>query len=346
MAKKFEIRNSTAEFLIFLAEGKEDGIQVVYKNESVWATQKAMSQLFDCTSDNIGVHLKNIYDTGELLKEATTEEISVVQLEGNREVTRKLQFYNLDAIISVGYRVNSVRATQFRQWSTYILRQFAIRGYVIDKKRMENGSFIGVDYFEHLLAEIREIRLSERRFYQKLTDIYCTAIDYNKDAPTTRQFFQKVQNKMHYAVHGHTAAELIVERADANKEHMGLTTWENAPHGKIVKPDVSIAKNYLKETELNDMGRLVNAVLDMAERMAERHIPMTMEDWAKRIDIILEASGDAILTDAGKITAEFAKSFAESEFEKYRVIQDKLFSSDFDRFGGNLLPLDFDPEKE
>lgn len=346
MAKKFEIRNSTAEFLIFLAEGKEDGIQVVYKNESVWATQKAMSQLFDCTSDNIGVHLKNIYDTGELLKEATTEEISVVQLEGNREVTRKLQFYNLDAIISVGYRVNSVRATQFRQWSTYILRQFAIRGYVIDKKRMENGSFIGVDYFEHLLAEIREIRLSERRFYQKLTDIYCTAIDYNKDAPTTRQFFQKVQNKMHYAVHGHTAAELIVERADANKEHMGLTTWENAPHGKIVKPDVSIAKNYLKETELNDMGRLVNAVLDMAERMAERHIPMTMEDWAKRIDIILEASGDAILTDAGKITAEFAKSFAESEFEKYRVIQDKLFSSDFDRFGGNLLPLDIDPEKE
>lgn len=346
MAKKFEIRNSTAEFLIFLAEGKEDGIQVVYKNESVWATQKAMSQLFDCTSDNIGVHLKNIYDTGELLKEATTEEISVVQLEGNREVTRKLQFYNLDAIISVGYRVNSVRATQFRQWSTYILRQFAIRGYVIDKKRMENGSFIGVDYFEHLLAEIREIRLSERRFYQKLTDIYCTAIDYNKDAPTTRQFFQKVQNKMHYAVHGHTAAELIVERADANKEYMGLTTWENAPHGKIVKPDVSIAKNYLKETELNDMGRLVNAVLDMAERMAERHIPMTMEDWAKRIDIILEASGDAILTDAGKITAEFAKSFAESEFEKYRVIQDKLFSSDFDRFGGNLLPLDFDPEKE
>ncbi len=346
MAKKFEIRNSTAEFLIFMAEGKEDGIQVVYKNESVWATQKAMSQLFDCTSDNIGVHLKNIYDTGELLKEATTEEISVVQLEGNREVTRKLQFYNLDAIISVGYRVNSVRATQFRQWSTYILRQFAIRGYVIDKKRMENGAFIGVDYFEHLLAEIREIRLSERRFYQKLTDIYCTAIDYNKDAPTTRQFFQKVQNKMHYAVHGHTAAELIVERADAQKEHMGLTTWENAPHGKIVKPDVSIAKNYLKETELNDMGRLVNAVLDMAERMAERHIPMTMEDWAKRIDIILEASGDAILTDAGKITAEFAKSFAESEFEKYRVIQDKLFSSDFDRFGGNLLSLDFEPEKE
>lgn len=346
MAKKIEIRNSTAEFLIFLAEGKEDGIQVVYKDETVWATQKAMAQLFNCTPDNIGVHLRNIYDTGELLRETTAEEISVVQPEGNREVTRKLQFYNLDAIISVGYRVNSIRATQFRQWCTSVLRQFAIRGYVIDKKRMENGSFIGVDYFEHLLAEIREIRLSERRFYQKLTDIYCTAIDYNKDAPTTRLFFQKVQNKMHYAVHGHTAAELIVERADACKEHMGLTTWENAPHGKIVKPDVSIAKNYLKEAELNDMGRLVNAVLDIAERMAQRHIPMTMEDWAKRIDIILEASGDAVLTDAGKITAEFAKSFAESEFEKYRVIQDKLFSSDFDRFGDNLLPLDIDPEKE
>lgn len=346
MTKKFEIRNSTAEFLIFLAEGKEGGIQVVYKDETVWATQKAMSQLFDCTPDNIGVHLRNIYDTGELLREATTEEISVVQMEGSREVTRHLQFYNLDAIISVGYRVNSVRATQFRQWSTYILRQFAIRGYVIDKKRMENGSFIGEDYFEHLLAEIREIRLSERRFYQKLTDIYCTAIDYNRDAPTTRLFFQKVQNKMHYAVHGHTAAELIVERADANKEHMGLTTWENAPHGKIVKPDVSIAKNYLKEKELNDMGHLVNAVLDMAERMAERHIPMTMEDWAKRIDIILEASGDAVLTDGGKITAEFAKSFAESEFEKYRIIQDKLFSSDFDRLEDNWLPLNINPEKE
>jgi len=346
MAKKFEIRNSTAEFLIFQMEGKEDGVQVIYKNESVWATQKAMAELFDCSTDNIGVHLKNIYDTGELIKEATTEEISVVQKEGNRDVNRKLQFYNLDAIISVGYRVNSVRATQFRQWCTNILRQFAIRGYVIDKKRMENGSFIGEDYFEHLLAEIREIRLSERRFYQKLTDIYSTAIDYNKDAPTTRLFFKKVQNKMHYAVHGHTAAELIVERANADKEHMGLTTWENAPDGKIVKPDVSIAKNYLKGNELEDMGRLVNAILDMAERMAQRHIPMTMEDWSKRIDIILEATGDNVLTDAGTITAEFAKSFAESEFEKYRVIQDRLFNSDFDRFGDNLLPLDFNPDNE
>ena len=338
MAKKFEIRNSTAEFLTFVATGKEEGIQVLYKDETIWATQKAMATLFDCSTDNIGLHLKNIYESGELLKEATTEKISAVQKEGDRQVTRNTLFYNLDAIISVGYRVNSIRATQFRQWCTSVIRQFAIRGYIIDKKRMENGSFIGEDYFEHLLAEIREIRLSERRFYQKLTDIYATAIDYNRDAPTTRMFFKKVQNKMHYAVHGHTAAELIVERANAEKEHMGLTSWENAPDGKIVKTDVSIAKNYLKGVELEDMGRLVNSVLDMAERMAKRHIPMTMEDWAKRIDIILEAGGDAILQDAGKITAEFAKRFAESEFEKYRIIQDKLFCSDFDRLTNGELP--------
>lgn len=343
MAKKFEIRNSTAEFLIFQIEGKEDGVQVIYCDETVWCTQKAMAQLFDCSSDNIGLHLKNIYETGELAREATTENFSVVQNEGERMVNRKLKFYNLDAIISVGYRVNSTRATQFRQWCTFVLRQFAIRGYVIDKKRMENGSFIGIDYFEHLLAEIREIRLSERRFYQKLTDIYATAIDYNRDAPTTRLFFKKIQNKMHYATHGHTAAELIVERANAEKEHMGLTTWENAPDGKIVKTDVSIAKNYLKGNELEIMGRLVNATLDMAEVMAKRHIPMTMEDWAIRIDKILELTDHAILQDAGTITAEFAKSFAESEFEKYRVIQDRLFQSDFDRFNDdNLLPLDIE----
>ena len=340
MAKKFEIRNSTAEFLIFQIEGKEDGVQVVYRDESIWCTQKAMAQLFDVGVPAISKHLNNIFSEGELRQDLTVSKMEIVQIEGDREIKRQLDFYNLDAIISVGYRVNSTRATQFRQWCTFVLRQFAIRGYVIDKKRMENGSFIGEDYFEHLLAEIREIRLSERRFYQKLTDIYSTAIDYNRDAPTTRLFFKKVQNKMHYAVHGHTAAELIVERADADKEHMGLTTWENAPHGIIVKPDVSIAKNYLKENELEDMGRLVNVVLDMAERMAKRHIPMTMEDWAKRIDIILEATGDAVLTDAGKVTAEFAKSFAESEFEKYRIIQDRLFQSDFDRFNDNLLSSD------
>lgn len=343
MSKKFEIRNSTAEFLIFQIEGKEDGVQVVYHNESVWCTQKAMAQLFDCSTDNIGLHLKNIYETGELTQEATTENFSVVQNEGERQVNRKLKFYNLDAIISVGYRVNSTKATQFRQWCTFILRQFAIRGYVIDKKRMENGSFIGEDYFEHLLAEIREIRLSERRFYQKLTDIYATSIDYNRDAPTTRLFFKKVQNKMHYAVHGHTVAELIIYRANAEKEHMGLTTWENAPNGKIVKPDVSIAKNYLKESELEDMGRIVNSFLDLAEDMAKRHIPMTMEDWAKRIDKFLDLTDRPVLTDAGHVSAEQAKEYAETEFEKYRVIQDKLFQSDFDRFNDNdILPLEIE----
>ena len=338
MSKKFEIRNSTAEFLIFQIEGKEDGVQVVYHNESVWCTQKAMAQLFDCSTDNIGLHLKNIYETGELTQEATTENFSVVQNEGERQVNRKLKFYNLDAIISVGYRVNSTKATQFRQWCTFILRQFAIRGYVIDKKRMENGSFINVDYFEQLLEEIREIRLSERNFYQKLTDIYATAIDYNKDAPTTRRFFKKVQNKMHYAVHGHTAAELIVKRANAEKEHMGLTTWAKAPNGKIIKTDVSIAKNYLRENELQAMGRLVNAYLDIAKDMAERHIPMTMEDWEKRIDKFLDATDREILQDAGKITAEYAKEFAESEFEKYRIIQDRLFRSDFDLLTDSDMP--------
>lgn len=341
MSKKFEIRNSTAEFLIFQAEGQENGVQVVYQDETIWATQKAIAELFDVKVSTVNEHLKNIFREGELQEEPTIRKIRIVQQEGNRQVEREPQFYNLDAIISVGYRISSIRATQFRQWCTYILRQYSIRGYVIDKKRMENGSFIGEDYFEHLLAEIREIRLSERRFYQKLTDIYATAIDYNKDAPTTILFFKKVQNKMHYAVHGHTAAELIVERANAQKENMGLTTWEKAPKGKIVKPDVSVAKNYLKETELQDMGRLVNAVLDMAERMANRHIPMTMEDWAKRIDIILEAGGDNILQDAGRITAEFAKSFAESKPKKYRVIQDKLFQSDFDKYNNNnKLPFE------
>ncbi len=343
MAKKFEIHNSTAEFLIFQIEGKEDGVQVVYRDETIWCTQKAMAQLFNVGVPAISKHLKNIFESGELVENMVVSKMEITTEHGaipNKTQTKDVTFYNLDAVISVGYRVNSTRATQFRQWCTFVLRQFAIRGYVIDKKRMENGSFIDEDYFEHLLAEIREIRLSERRFYQKLTDIYSTAIDYNRDAPTTRLFFKKVQNKMHFAVHGHTAAELIVERADAGKTHMGLTTWENAPYGKIVKPDVSVAKNYLKENELEDMGRLVNAVLDMAERMAKRHIPMTMEDWAKRIDIILEATGDAVLTDAGKITAEFAKSFAESEFEKYRVIQDRLFQSDFDRFAAPPLPLD------
>ena len=340
MAKRREIRNSTAEFLIFQIEGKEQGVEVYYKDKTVWCTQKAMSMLFDCTTDNIGVHLGNIYKTGELKREATTEKISVVRQEGTRDVNRTLQFYNLDAVISVGYRVNSIRATQFRQWATSVLREYAIRGYVLDRKRMENGTFLDEDYFEHLLAEIREIRLSERRFYQKLTDIYSTAIDYNRDAPTTKRFFKMMQNKMHYAVHGRTAAELIVDRADAEQEHMGLTTWENAPDGKIVKSDVSVAKNYLKEMELADMGQLVNGVLELAERMANRHIPMTMEDWAKQIDVILAAGRNDVLQTSGSVTAEQAKEHAETEFEKYRIIQDRLYQSDFDKFIGELPFID------
>ena len=340
MSKQLQIRNSTAEFLIFQAEDKAQGVQVFYKDETIWATQKAIATLFDVNVPAISKHLQNVYESGELSEVATVSKMEIVQQEGVRNIKRSLDFYNLDAIIAVGYRVNSRRATQFRQWCTAVLRQFAIRGYVIDKKRMENGAFISEDYFEHLLAEIREIRLSERRFYQKLTDIYATAIEYNLDAPTTREFFAKVQNKMHYAVHGQTAAELIVSRASAEKEHMGLTTWEKAPNGKIVKPDVSVAKNYLNELELEDMGRLVNSVLDTAERMAKRHIPMTMEDWAKRIDIILEASDDRILTVAGSVSAEQAKKFAETEFEKYRVIQDRLFESDFDKFTLPTLPFD------
>jgi len=330
-SKKLQIRNSTAEFLIFQIENKEEGIEVLYQDETLWLTQKTMSILFDVDIRTINEHLKNIYSQGEVDKNTTIRKNRIVQKEGNRNISREVFIYSLDAIISVGYRVNSVRATQFRQWCTFILRQFAIRGYVIDKKRMENGSFINEDYFEHLLAEIREIRLSERRFYQKQTDIYATSIDYNLNAPTTRLFFKKVQNKMHYAVHGHTAAELIVERADAEKEHMGLTTWEKAPNGKIVKTDVSIAKNYLKEEELESMGRLVNAFLDLAEDRAKRHIPMTMEDWAKRIDKFLDSDDRPILNDSGKMSAEQAKDYAETEFEKYRIFQDRVFQSDFDK---------------
>ena len=330
-SKKLQIRNSTAEFLIFQIENKEEGIEVLYQDETLWLTQKTMSIFFGVDIRTINEHLKNIYSQGEVDKNTTIRKNRIVQKEGNRNISREVFIYSLDAIISVGYRVNSVRATQFRQWCTFILRQFAIRGYVIDKKRMENGSFINEDYFEHLLAEIREIRLSERRFYQKLTDIYATSIDYNLNAPTTRLFFKKVQNKMHYAVHGHTAAELIVERADAEKEHMGLTTWEKAPNGKIVKTDVSIAKNYLKEEELESMGRLVNAFLDLAEDRAKRHIPMTMEDWAKRIDKFLDSDDRPILNDSGKMSAEQAKDYAETEFEKYRIFQDRVFQSDFDK---------------
>jgi hypothetical protein len=321
---------------MFQAEAKEQGIEVMYAEETIWCTQKAMAALFDVGVPAISKHLANVFETGELKEETTISKMETVQQEGNREVKRMVVMYKLDAIIAVGYRVNSIRATQFRQWATSILREFAIRGYVLDKKRMENGTFLGEDYFEHLLAEIREIRLSERRFYQKLTDIYATSMDYNKDAPTTRLFFKRIQNKMHYAVHQHTAAELIIERADAEKEHMGLTTWENAPDGKIVKTDVSIAKNYLNEMELDDMGHIVTAVLDFAESRAKRHIPMTMEDWAKRIDAYLSSDERPLLDHAGSVSHEEAVLHAETEFEKYRIVQDRLFQSDFDKYLGEL----------
>ena len=341
MVTRKEIRNSTAEFLIFQAEAKEQGIEVMYAEDTIWCTQKAMAALFDVGVPAISKHLANVFETGELKEDATISKMETVQQEGNREVKRMVVMYKLDAIIAVGYRVNSIRATQFRQWATSVLREFAIRGYVLDRKRMENGAFLGEDYFEHLLAEIREIRLSERRFYQKLTDIYATSMDYNKDAPTTRLFYKRIQNKMHYAVHQHTAAELIMERADAEKEHMGLTTWENAPDGKIVKTDVSIAKNYLNEMELEDMGHIVTAILDFAESRAKRHIPMTMEDWAKRIDAYLSSDERPLLDDAGSVSHEEAVLHAETEFEKYRIIQDQLFQSDFDRYLG-ALPFEED----
>ena len=335
MTTTFKIRNSTAEFLIFQLEDKANGVEVFYKDETLWASQKAIAALFDVDRSVVTKHLCNIFASGELDQNQVCAKFAHTAEDAK---TYNTQFYNLDAIISVGYRVNSRRATQFRQWATAVLRTFAVRGYVLDKKRMENGAFLGEDYFEHLLAEIREIRLSERRLYQKLTDIYATSMDYNKDAPTTREFFKMIQNKMHYAVHQHTAAELIMERADAKKEHMGLTTWENTPDGKIVKTDVSIAKNYLKQNELDDMGHIVSAVLDFAEARAKRHIPMTMEDWAKRIDSYMNSDERPVLQNLGNVSHEQAVQHAETEFEKYRIVQDRLYQSDFDRL--LQLPLE------
>ena len=325
---KLTIRNSTAEFLIFTQQAGESGIEVRYEEGSIWLTQKLMAELFDVDRRTIGEHLQNIYSSGELQEDAVSRKFRLTASDGRNYNT---QFYNLDAIISVGYRVNSKRATQFRQWATKVLKEFAIKGFVLDKKRLENGSFLGEDYFERLLAEIREIRLSERRFYQKITDIYATSMDYNKNAPTTRDFFAKVQNKLHYAIHGHTASELVLERADSNKPHMGLTSWEHSPNGKILKTDVPVAKNYLNAEELDSLGRIVNAYLELAENRAKRKIPMTMEDWAQRLDKFLEFDERDVLQNAGKISAKIAKDHAESEFEKYRIIQDRLFESDFDK---------------
>ena len=322
------IRNSTAEFLIFTEQSRKQSIEVRYEDETIWLTQKLMAQLFDVTVPTINEHLKNIFKNDELQEQSVIRKFRITATDGKQYNTN---FYILDAIISVGYRVNSVRATQFRQWATKVLKDFAIKGYVLDKKRIENGVFLGEDYFEKLLAEIREIRLSERRFYQKITDIYATSVDYNKDAPTTKQFFAKVQNKLHYAVHGHTAAELIMCRVDSEKENMGLTSWENSPDGKISKTDVSTAKNYLNKDELESLGRIINAYLDLAEERTKRKIPMSMEDWAKRLDLFLSFDDREILQNAGGITAQLAKKSAETEFEKYRIVQDRLYESDFDK---------------
>jgi len=322
------IRNSTTEFLIFISNNGKDSIEARYEDETIWLSQKLMGELFEVTTHTINYHLKEIFKINEIDENSVIRIFRITAKDGKNYNTN---FYNLDAIISVGYRVNSVRATQFRQWATKVLREFAIKGFVLDKTRLENGSYLNEDYFEELLSEIREIRLSERKFYQKVTDIFATSLDYNKDAVTTRSFFARVQNKLHFGIHGNTAAELIYKRVDSTKDKMGLTNWKNSPDGKIVKTDVSIAKNYLAKEELESLGRIVNAYLDLAEERAKRKIPMTMEDWAKRLDLFLEYDDRAVLKDAGKISAEIAQNKAESEFEKYRIVQDQLFLSDFDK---------------
>ena len=329
--KNLMIRNSTAEFLTFELQSKQDSIEVRYEDETIWLTQRMMSELFDVSTKTINEHLQNIYASGELDREATTRKFRIVQTEGTRQVNREVDHYNLDAVISVGYRVNSIKATEFRRWATQVLKQFAIRGYVIDKKRMENGAFLGEDYFERLLEEIREIRLSERRFYQKITDIYATSVDYDKNSPMSKQFFATVQNKLHFAITGHTAMELITARADSKKPNMGLTSWEGSPDGKILASDVKVAKNYLTKEELDSLGRIVSAFLDLAEDFAKRKVPMTMRDWATRLDGFLQLTGREVLQNAGKVSKKDAMLFAESEFEKYRLVQDKLYKSDFDK---------------
>ena len=322
---------------------QQDSIEMRYEDENIWLTQKMMAALYDISVAAINQHIKKIYEDSELEQESTIKKYLIVQTEGSRQVSREVAHYDLQMIIAVGFKVNNERAVQFRKWANGIVKNYTIKGWVIDDERLKNGgSVLTKEYFDRLLEQIREIRLSERRFYQKVTDIYATSLDYDRTAQTTKQFFAKVQNKMHYAVHGHTAAELIYERADAEKPHMGLTMWAAAPDGKIVKGDVSVAKNYLTEKEMRSLERIVSAYLDLAEDRAERHIPMTMEDWARRLDLFLMADEREILQDAGKITAEIAKEKAETEFEKYRVIQDRLYMSDFDRY---LLELEENMKK-
>ncbi len=337
MAKKNEItiRSSAAEYLTYVASvgDQQDSIEMRYEDENIWLTQKMMATLYGVDARTINEHIKKIYSDSELEESSTIRKFRIVQAEGLRQVARDTLHYNLQMIIAVGFKVNNERAVQFRKWANGIVKDYTIKGWVMDDERLKNGgSVLTTEYFDRLLEQIREIRLSERRFYQKITDIYATSLDYDRTAKTTKQFFAKVQNKMHYAVHGHTAAELIYERANAQKPHMGLTTWEAAPNGKIVKSDVSIAKNYLSDEEMRSLERIVSAYLDLAEDRAQRHIPMTMEDWSKRLDLFLLADDRELLQDAGKITAEIAKSKAETEFEKYRIIQDRLFISDYDRY--------------
>ena len=328
------IRDSTADFLMFALDGDGEGIQVIVEDETVWLTQKAMATLFDCTVANVNMHLKAVFDSGEIEEISTIKDFLIVASDGKNRTTKH---YNLDAVISVGYRINSIRATQFRRWATGVLSAFARQGYVLDRQRLENGQVFSADYFDRLTEEYQEIRASERLFYQKITDIYATAYDYDPQSPQTRAFFATVQNKMHYAVHGNTAAEVVRGRADHEKPHMGLTTWAKAPSGKIVKSDVSIAKNYLTEDELRSLNEIVTMYLDYATRQARRHVPMTMEDWAERLDAFLQFNDEEILHDCGKVTHAIAKAFAESEFEKYRVIQDREYRSDFDEAVIKLL---------
>ena len=326
------IRSSAAEYLTYVASvgDQQDSIEMRYEDENIWLTQKMMATLYDVDVRTINYHVKKIFSDSELQEESVIRNFRITAADGKSYSTNH---YSLEMIIAVGFKVNSDRAVQFRKWVNQIAKDYTIKGWVMDDERLKNGgSVLTVEYFDRLIEQIREIRLSERRFYQKITDIYATALDYDRTAKTTKQFFAKVQNKMHYAVHGHTAAELIYERADADKPHMGLTTWAAAPEGKIVKSDVSVAKNYLSEKEMRSLERIVSAYLDLAEDRAERHIPMTMEDWAKRLDLFLMADDREVLQDAGKITAEIAKAKAETEFEKYRVIQDRLFMSDFDKY--------------
>jgi len=344
--KKAAIRNSTAEFLIFTGQAGKDSIEVRVAEDTVWLTQKLMGVLYEVTVPTINEHLNNLFRQNEISKTATIRNFRIVQNEGTRAVTRNVEFFSLEAIIAVGFRVNSSRAIQFRQWAIGILSDFAIRGYVLDKERLKNGAFFNKAYFDNLLEEIREIRASERRFYQKITDIYATAMDYNPAAEITQTFFATVQNKLHFAIHGHTAAELIVERADSKKDRMGLKTWKNAPRGKILKTDAIVAKNYLTEIELKSLDRFVTMYLDYAEDRASRNIPMTMKDWAEKFTAFLQFNERDILDHPGKVSREVAKAFAESEFEKYRIVQDRLFESDFDRHIKNILEDYKKPMKE